>query len=610
MIDFPAVEQPAIVVTASRTEQSQSDTAASSSVIGPGAIEKLGEPLVLDLLRLTPSAAISVTGTAGSQTQLRLRGAEANHTLLFVDGIRANDPAAANEPRFELLNADLASRIEVLRGPQSALWGSEAIGGVVAVDGDPRPSPSAIGEIGTHGSYRAGGNVGAGNGPFTLALGAATQGSNGIDAFDTAGDGDRDGYWNIALRGRAALDLGGGNQLGVNGFAIRADNQFDGFNLSTFSHDDTLDNTKNRLAAGRIWFVHKDEQWDARLAASLLGSSNRNFLDETFLNKTSAKRWTVGGQLTRRLSTGSIQHSLTGAVDGEWERYRAEDEAFFGLTNQHRSRNHLALTGEWQAEVGQWLVTDLAIRHDSFNRFKDATTARASALARIDSGFAVAASWGEGIAQPSFTDLFGFFPNGYVGNPEVKPERSRGYELSARYAQGPFKASLTFFRQRLKDEIVENATFTSVHNADGTSKRQGVEAEARWLPGEWLNLSLGYAWLDATQQIDASQPELKEHRRPKHSGFAAADGTHGRLSYGVSLAFTGEHLDRRDSFPFDLVSLDSYWLASARLAYRIDRRFELFGRVHNAFDADYEDVVDYRTEGRSIHAGLRVYFGG
>ena len=609
MIDFQATEPPAIIVTASRTEQAQSDSPASSTLIGRDRIERLGEPLVLDLLRLTPSAAVSVTGTAGSQTQLRIRGAEANHSLLFVDGIRANDPAAANEPRFELLNADLASRIEVVRGPQSALWGSEAIGGVVAVDGDPKPPLSALGEFGSNNSYRAAGNAGFETGQLTVALGAAGQGSDGIDAFDTPGDGDRDGYWNIALRGRAALALGGGNEVGVNGFAIRADNDFDGFNSSTFSHDDTLDNSRNRLAAGRIWFAHKGTDWDAHVAATLLGSSNRNFLDETFLNKTSARRWTLSGQLSRQFATGSVRHRLTGAVDGEWERFRAEDEAFGGATNQRQSRNHASLTGEWQANVGEWLVTDLAIRHDAFNRFRNATTVRASALARASSRIAVAASWGEGIAQPSFTDLFGFFPGGYVGNPDVKPERSRGYELSARYAHGPVKASLTWFRQRLEDEIVENATFTSVLNADGTSNRQGVEAEAHWSSGEWLTLSLGYAWLDAEQQVDSGQPGQKEFRRPKHSGFASADGTHGRLSYGLSLAYTGKHRDRRDSFPFDLVDLDSYWLASARFAFRIEQRAELFARVHNAFDADYEDVVDYRTEGRSIHAGLRVALG-
>jgi len=610
MPDYQAIDPPAaIIVTASRTEQEQSDSAASSTIIGKGTIERIGEPLTVDFLRLSPSAAVSVSGTAGSQAQLRIRGAEANHTLLFVDGIRANDPAAANEPRFELLNADLASRVEIVRGPQSALWGSEAIGGVVAVDSDPKPAPTVVGEAGSNGFYRAAGNVGIEEGKLSLALGAGAQGSDGIDAFGTSG-GDRDGYSNAALRGRATLSLGGGNEAGLNGFAIRADSQFDGFSALTFSHADTLDNTKNRLAAGRIWFSHKDERWDGRLAVSLLGSSNRNYLDEAFLNKTSAKRWTASGQLSRRFATGAIEHRLTGAMEGEWESFRASDEAFGGFTNQHRTRRHGSLTGEWQAELNDWLVTDIAVRHDGFNRFQDATSLRASALAHVGPRFAVTGSWGEGMAQPSFTDLFGFFPDGFVGNPDLKPERSRGYELSARYEHGVLRASLTYFRQKLEDEIVDNATFTSTLNADGTSNRQGVEAELHWSPGEWLNLSLGYAWLDATQQVDISQPQQKELRRQKHSGFASADGVHGGLSYGVSLAYTGEHRDRRDSFPFELVDLDSYWLAGARVAYRINDRFELFGRVHNAFDAAYEDVVGYRTEGRSVFAGLRVAFTG
>src|ERR1044072_1208916 len=285
MLDYQPIDAPvsqAIVVTASRIEEEQADSAASSTVIDGATIERIGEPLTLDFLRLTPSAAISVGGTAGSQAQLRIRGAEANHTLLFIDGIRANDPAAANEPRFELLNADLTSRIEVVRGPQSALWGSEAIGGVVAVDGDPSSATTAMGEFGSHESYRAADNYGLEHGKLTFALGGGVQGTKGIDAFDTPEreKGDLDGYWNASVRGRAALSVGGGNEVGANGFAIRANNDFDGFRSDTFAHGDTLDNTTNRLAAGRIWFSHKDERWDARLAASLLGSNNRNYLDE------------------------------------------------------------------------------------------------------------------------------------------------------------------------------------------------------------------------------------------------------------------------------------------------------------------------------------------
>ena len=603
-----AIDTNEITITATRTPEEVGDVAASVATIDFERVQRLGEPLLLDLVRLTPSAAVSVSGTAGSQAQLRIRGAEASHTLLFIDGIRANDPAAANEPRFELLNADLASRIEIVRGPQSALWGSEAIGGVVAVEGSANPPASATAEAGSLGFLRASSTVGIDSKPLTVALAGGYQRSYGIDAFGSAG-GDRDGYWNAALRGRAALDLSSGNEIGVNGFLIRADSDFDGYGPPFFDHVDTLDNSRNRLAAGRAWFAHQDDRWEASLAVSLLGSSNRNYLDDSFLNRTSARRWALSGQLSRRVQTGAVDHRLTAAVDGEWERFSARDDAFGGATDQSRSRRRLSVTGEWQAKVGERFVADVALRHDGFNRFRDATSLRASALAHAGGGLSFAASWAEGIAQPSFIDLYGFFPNGYVGNPDLKPERSRGYELSARYARKDFRAALTYFRQSLKDEIVENAFFTSTLNADGTSKRQGVEAELHWAAAQWLDLSAGFAWLDSSQQIVEGAPRQQEHRRPKHSGFIAADGAQGRFSYGASLAYTGRHRDRRDSFPFELVDLDSYWLASARLAYRVGDRVELFGRVHNAFDADYEDVVGYRTEGRTAFAGLRVAFG-
>jgi vitamin B12 transporter len=118
VIDLPIVESPTVIVTASRSEQQAGNTPASVTLIDAQRIERLGSPQIADFLRLIPSVSVATSGPTGSLTQVRIRGAEANHTLLFVEGIRANDPAAGNEPRFELLNADLASRIELVRGPQ------------------------------------------------------------------------------------------------------------------------------------------------------------------------------------------------------------------------------------------------------------------------------------------------------------------------------------------------------------------------------------------------------------------------------------------------------------------------------------------------------------
>src|SRR3954451_20980502 len=145
-----------IVITASLAPQAETQSPASLTIIDELEIQRLGQPLIPALLRLTPSVAVATSGPPGSFTEVRIRGAENNHTLLFIDGIRANDPATGDFSRFELLNADLASRIEVLRGPQSALWGSDAIGGVVAVNGtSDEAGYAATAEAGSYGLTRA-----------------------------------------------------------------------------------------------------------------------------------------------------------------------------------------------------------------------------------------------------------------------------------------------------------------------------------------------------------------------------------------------------------------------------------------------------------------------
>ena len=184
MID--AVPSTEIIITAERAPEEAADTPASVVVIDRTRIDRLGEPLVSALLRLTPSVAVTTSGPAGSLTEVRIRGAENNHTLLFIDGIRANDPATSNFPRFELLNSDVTSRIEVVRGPQSALWGSEAVGGVVAVDGvsASRDSYAVTSEAGSFGFRRASASGMLATDEANLALGIGWQRANGIDAFD------------------------------------------------------------------------------------------------------------------------------------------------------------------------------------------------------------------------------------------------------------------------------------------------------------------------------------------------------------------------------------------------------------------------------------------
>ena len=600
------IDTDQIVITASRAPESEGQTPASVTIIDQQTIERLDEPVISALLRLTPSAAVATSGPAGSLTEVRIRGAEANHTLLFVDGIKIDDPASGDTPRFEILNADLASRVEVVRGPQSALWGSEAIGGVIAVNGlDDAPGYTANAEAGSFGFLRTSGSASLMTNQASVSGALGFQRATGINSV--AGPGDKDGYHNLSGRLRATWHPQPDVELGLSGLALTGMSEFDGFDPFTGAHVDTLDSSRNHLDAGRIWASIGTDgtPWRAEVAGSLLASSNKNFLADVEQNRTRGTRRNLSAQLERQFATGAVTHRLIVAVDAERETFHARDTAFGGFTDQDRTRRHESLTAEWRADAKQ-VTADVAVRRDFFNRFKNSTTVRVSLLGQLGSGFSLAGSYAEGIAQPTFFDLFGFFPGDFVGNPDLKPESSRGFELSLRYRRGPFGASLTVYRQRLHDEIVNNATFTSVLNSPGTSKRAGAEATVDWKIADQLRLSANYAYLKATQPDPVTGEQVTEARRPKHGGSLAADGSIGRFSYGASLAYVGAHLDNRDVFPFDRVVLRSYWLADARLAYAVRPGIELFVRGANLLNQHYQDVFSYRTEPRAGYAGVRL----
>jgi vitamin B12 transporter len=568
--------------------------------------------MIADLLRLTPAVSVSVSGPRGSQTQIRMRGAEANHTLLFVDGIRFNDPAAGNEARFELLTNDGIDRIDIRRGPSSAFFGSEAIGGVVEAytnGARDRPRVDLLAEYGSlasaHGSLRAAGTTGK------LELGgtAAWQASEGISAF--APGGDRDGYENRSASFKAVLRPADGVTIGAVGHWIEGISEYDGLDPVTFRRAETLDETHNRIAAARLWSEVDRGGWSGKLDASFLASANRNRLGGAPLNSTFGQRLTSDAQLTRWAGS----HSFTLALDYQAEAFRARDQVFFGGTDQDRRREVVAATGEWRARWSGALTTDLAVRRDRFSAFADATTFHASAEVRPSPGWRLVGTYAEGIAQPTFYDLYGFFPGSFTGNPSLRPERSKGWDLWVKWREGrPLSLGLSLFTARLLDEIVDvfdPVSFRSTAaNASGASRRKGIEIEGEWRPAKAVNLGFNYTWLDAEERQVAGGLALREVRRPRHSFNLTADGRAGRIGWGATLAYVGARGDTDfDSFPARAVTLGDYVLASARVAWRISPALELYARAENAFNARYQDVVGYRTPGRTVYAGLRLRLG-
>ncbi|HEX8447331.1 MAG TPA: TonB-dependent receptor [Sphingomonas sp.] len=607
-----------IIVTGSLEPITARDSAVSVSVIDQAAIDAQGLPLVTDLLRLTPGVAVATSGGRGAQAQVRIRGAEANHTLLTIDGIAFNDPASGNEARFETLVSDGLGRIEIVRGPQSALFGSEALGGVIALE-TPDPLQGtrivATGEYGSHDFARGSFAAASGTERGGVSATASYLRDGGIDILG-GGRGDRDGYENLTASLKAVARPGEHGEIGIVGRYIRADTEFDGSDPVTFQRADTADSARVETGAVRAWARYGIDPTDpvaVQIDGQYLRSENRNRRAATRLNSTSGDRFRAGGQVVGRFATGPVAHELIGRIEREDESFVSDDAQYGGAASQDQTRGRTAFVGEWRGRWADRLTTDVAVRRDTFSRFADATTVRGNAVLQLTKTLSVFGGYGEGIAQPTFFDLYGFFPGSFVGNPTLRPERSRGYEAGVRLDRTDFFLSAAAFDNRLRDEIVgtfDSVTFlSSTANATGRSRRRGIELTGQVRPLDGLRIDASYTYLDARDQQVAAGTTLREVRRPKHSATLSADYATGPVSLGAAASYVGVRYDTDfDQFPSPRVRLNDYVLASARIGYRITPAIEAFGRVENLGDARYRDVVGYATLGRTVFGGVRVRF--
>jgi vitamin B12 transporter len=502
-----------IVVTAALTPLKEAEAPASVTLLNGEEIEALGLPEVVDLLRLSPGVAVAQSGGSGSQAQVRIRGAEANHSLVFIDGIAFNDLAANNQARFETFAADNLDRVELIRGPQSALWGSEAIGGVIAM-ATPDPLGQTRGvaslEAGELETYRATAAVASGGERAGVSGTVNWSGSDGIDILG-GGTGDRDGFENVtaSLKGVARAN---GFEFGAVGRYIHHEAEFDGFDAN-FQRADSDEASTAETYAARGWAgygLDAGDPWSLRVEAQHLDSRNRNRDGAVRTNDSYGRRTRFGAQAAHRLALGGSRHELIAAIEREDEEFGTRDLQFGGGSDRDLERGRTAFVGEWRANWGDFLTTDVAVRHDDFSRFEDATTFRVQAEARLGGGFSILGSYGEGIAQPSFVDLFGFGPGSrFIGNVDLRPERSEGYELGVRFQRPGLKLEVVGFSNDLQDEIVEDFSIFpdyTVVNAAGTSRRRGIELSADWEPVAGLSLGANYTYLDALQPVAAGAP--------------------------------------------------------------------------------------------------------
>jgi vitamin B12 transporter len=573
-----------------------------------------------DALRSLPGVHVSQTGGFASFTQVRLRGAEGNHTLVLIDGIRANGTSDGEFDFADLLVEEI-ERIEVIRGPHSGLYGSGAIGGVVNVvtkTGKGPPTATVRFEGGGYGTAGISARVSGGTDRAWIALSAQHRSQEFFNLSETGSEEDPWRNTTVSLKGGITLMDG----LAVD-FTLRNTRRFLNqdalevppggvFRVAT----DAPDTADNNLFLGGI-----NLKWDT-LGGALthVVRASRNITDQKTLSafgpgENLGEADKLGYLATYRFNTPmflAARHSISGLLEREFERFTPgpPTPGPFGPDGIQRDRTRLATVAEYRGEFFDRVTLTGTVRHDDNDKFADYTTWRtALSLALHEYRMRPHASVGTAVALPGMFEQFGSVLGLFVGNPNLKPEQSFGWDAGIEFTLVPNRVLLdiTYFQADLTDEI--RGFGTTLTNLAGESERRGVELALRAQVMPSLLLGASYTYLDASEPD--GRPEV---RRPRHAG--RGDLTYrfaeGRGTVNLAAIYNGTMKDDAFDLFFNraLVTLDDYWLVNAAVSYKLEKGVEVFTRVENALNSQYQEVFGFNTPGITAFAGVRFTFGG
>jgi vitamin B12 transporter len=574
-----------VVVTATRTPQPLADLVADVTVIGPEEIARSGAQSLTELLQRQPGVEITQNGGPASTSGVFLRGANRGQTLVLIDGVRLGS-STVGATSLEAIPLDLIERIEVLRGPASAVYGSDAIGGVIQVFTRKGTKDLAANASAGYGTYRTGavaGGVSGANGPLTYALQAGGRRSNGynaiVDPANFSFNPDRDGYASGNASANAGLSLAPEQELSAQYFYSRQNAQFDagpGFDARTIT---TLESWQVG-SANRI-----NEWWKSTLTAAT-GSddsvSKTAFGDAPY--RTIQRQYTWQNELV--LSVGA----LTVGIERRDEHVSGADFAI----DERSTTSAFAL---YRLRAGAQAL-EANLRYDDVSNYGGRTTGTLAYAYRFSPAWRVAASAGTGFRMPSFNDLY--YPG--FSNPGLQPETSRSVEGGVYGAGDAGEARWQVRTIGWYNRVLQLIVFGC--DASFSCRPDNVD-EAR-LAGVTIGGDL--AWRDTTLKasVDLQSPEnartgdLLPRRSRAHGAVSLLQGI-GPAQVGVELVASG----RRYDDPRNLVPLAGYAIVNLTLEWPLGGGVTLFARGDNVLDRDYQLAAGFSTGGAQFFAGLR-----
>ncbi len=567
----------------------------SVSALNAEEIQALGVNSILDVLRTLPSVGVSNTGGAGKVSTLRIRGEEGYRTLVILDGIDISDTSSPQFlPRLEQVLSSGIDRVEVLRGPQGLMYGADA-GGVVNVT-TRAPGEGFGGDVsaegGRYGTQQYAANLGYG--------GDTVDGNLSVTDFDTDGFNarsddtvlrDDDGYENTTVHGRLGWNVSDTLRLDLVGRDVDGSSEYDNcFNASFLPTNDCT--SEYQQQAWRAGALYQSERFSHELAYSESETENKDFSDGGFAfgGEGKLEKWNYLGSFS-----GGDALRLVYGVDLKTE---SRDDSG---GKQERDQDGYYL--EYQGSFSQRLFVTAGARHDDNDDFGSYNTWRVSGAYLIPASggeIKLRGAYGTGFRAPSLYEI-GYNAGPFGNGVALDAEESEGYDLAISwFGDNGLYLEAVYFDQTVDEEIFfDLQTFSGYLQGNGEADSSGVELIAEWPLLPSLSLTGNYTYND-TETSDAGE----RPRRPEHLANLGLNwqGFDNRLSLGINARLSREAVDT-DGEP-----LDDYEVVNINARFEILRGLDIFGRVENLLDEDYEEVRNFNTSGAAAYAGVRYSF--
>lgn len=616
-----------VIVTANRSAQAADRVGQSVTVITTAQIEANQTVLVADLLTRTPGVSLSRNGGAGAATSLRIRGAETDQTVVVIDGVKLNDPSGTGGGfNFgNLLVGDIA-RIEVLRGAQSTLWGSQAIGGVVNIaTAEPTRAfqASMDAEVGARDTRYLRGGVGGATERATWRLAASHYETDGVSAF--ARGAEADGYENFGLSGRADIRVIEGVSLDLR--AVYSDGKvgIDGFPAPLYAFADTTETsrTKELVAYTGLNFALFDGRMSNRVAYAY---TNTERLNENPAQSVTPVTFDARGQNKRYEYQGvvDIRQGWTATFGAEHEdsEFRSASPSSF-TPNPTPATASVGIDGffaQLQAEVIDGLTLTAGVRRDEHDTFGGKTLGQAAvAWSLNDGGTVLRASFGQGFKAPSLYQLYSDY-----GNTALRPEEADGWDagVEQHLFNGALLLSATYFSRETTNQIdyvscassvtpataplcfVNNVRRFGYYDNTALTQADGVELAAGLTLGAF-DVQANYTQTNTENRTPGANLGRELARRPKETANLVATYVWPfKLSTSVAVQHAGDSFDNASN----ATRLDGYTLVDLRASYPVNDTLDVYGRVENVGDEVYATTGNYGVAGRGVFFGLRARF--